>query len=135
MEMSLKQEDEKEINEFLPHHNLESVNQANLELQSGIHKLYETINHMDNRKRSVIKSYILAAEGMILFNNIAATISQYKYHITNEASQNPTELAVRLEYWFYHYKELWRTVSKESELYRLQNLIIWYADYLRNLLG
>jgi hypothetical protein len=132
MEMSPKQVDEKEINEFLPHHNLESVTKANQELQSGIYKLYELINYMDNRKRSVVKPYILAAEGMMLFNSIAATISQYKYHITNEASQNPSKLAVRLEYWFYHYKELWRTVSKESELYRLQNLIIWYADHLRS---
>ena len=36
-----------------------------------------------------------------------------------------------LEEWFYDYKALWRSVSRESELYRIQNVVYWYADFLR----
>ncbi len=33
--------------------------------------------------------------------------------------------------WLYHYKELYRSVSRESELGRIQEIIVWYGDYLR----
>lgn len=36
-----------------------------------------------------------------------------------------------LENWLYHYKEIYRSVSRESELSRIQEIIVWYADYLR----
>ncbi|MDO4322386.1 MAG: glycoside hydrolase family 20 zincin-like fold domain-containing protein [Lachnospiraceae bacterium] len=40
-------------------------------------------------------------------------------------------LAARLEEWFYQYKKIWRSVSRESELYRVQDVIFWCDDYLR----
>jgi hypothetical protein len=88
---------------------------------------------MDIRKRPLVKSYLVAGEGMKLFNLIGATISNYVYDTPNEEAKSPMKLAVDLEYWFYSYKEIWRQVSKESELYRLQNIVIWYADFLRDL--
>lgn len=42
-------------------------------------------------------------------------------------------LAGDLERWLHSYKELWRTVSKESELYRIAHVFCWYADLLRDL--
>ena len=39
--------------------------------------------------------------------------------------------AEELENWLYHYKEIYRSVSRESELSRIQEIIVWYADYLR----
>ena len=41
------------------------------------------------------------------------------------------EAAGKLELWFYDYKKLWRKNCRESELYRIQEVINWYADYLR----
>ncbi len=41
------------------------------------------------------------------------------------------QLATRLEEWFYQYKIVWRSISRESELYRIQNVIFWCADALR----
>ncbi|WP_455717359.1 hypothetical protein [Anaerosporobacter sp.] len=41
-------------------------------------------------------------------------------------------LSVRLEYWYHSYKELWRESCKESELYRIDEVIFWYADLLRS---
>lgn len=39
-----------------------------------------------------------------------------------------------LEYWLLDYKKLWRSVSKESELHRISDVIIWYADKMRTAL-
>ena len=41
-------------------------------------------------------------------------------------------LAEALEYWLHDYKELWRSTSRESELFRIQHVICAYADWLRN---
>ena len=40
-------------------------------------------------------------------------------------------LAAELEEWFLVYKEVWRSVSRESELYRIQDVVFGYADLLR----
>ena len=37
----------------------------------------------------------------------------------------------QLENWLYYYKQLWRTVSKQSELGRIAEVLGWWADYLR----
>ncbi len=42
------------------------------------------------------------------------------------------ELAADLENWLYRYKQQYRMVSKESELRRLEALVCWYGDYLRD---
>ena len=42
-------------------------------------------------------------------------------------------LAEDLEYWLYDYKNLWRSVSREAELYRIEHVICQYADWLRAL--
>lgn len=40
-------------------------------------------------------------------------------------------LAAELEEWFYDYKEEWRRVSRESELFWIGDVIYYYADSLR----
>ena len=40
-------------------------------------------------------------------------------------------MAEQLENWLYYYKQLWRTVSKQSELGRIAEVLGWWADYLR----
>ena len=45
--------------------------------------------------------------------------------------ENGRLLAARLEHWFYYYKQEWRITSRESELYRTQNVINELADRLR----
>ena len=42
-------------------------------------------------------------------------------------------LAEELEYWLYDYKKLWRSVSREAELHRIEHVICQYADWLRTL--
>lgn len=45
----------------------------------------------------------------------------------------PGETAAQLETWFMSYKDIWRKQGKEAELYRLQEVINWYGDLLREM--
>jgi hexosaminidase len=103
---------------------------ANEELGNLKRKLYEGLIFMKPEKRPLIKAYLVAVDGMMLFNNIGAAIAHAQSPTAGEANKG---LAAELEYWFHDYKEIWRTVSRESELYRLQEVIIWYADLLRSM--
>jgi hypothetical protein len=133
MEMGVRGNQIKEMGELFSDLDLSIAKKVNEELQVGLLKLYEVMKHMDIRRRALVKPYLVFAEGMKLFNSIGATISNLLYDIPNDEAKNPMKLAVDLEYWFYSYKDIWRQVSKESELFRLQNIVIWYADFLRDL--
>lgn len=132
MELSIQgaSEEEKELY-FKEVSNLSNVAENNMELEQLVNELYESISFMNIETRKGVKPYIVAAEGMILFNQIGAIIGKREYRINSSIEVKEKELAVILENWFYHYKQLWRLVSKESELYRIQAVINWYADYLR----
>lgn len=132
MEMNNSGKSEEKIKEYFLNIDLSAVNESNEILENKVQDLYKIINTMDTSTRHLVKPYLLAAKGISLMNTIAATIAKLVYKEDNIAV-NPGELAVELEYWFYQYKELWRSVSKESELYRIQNVIFWYADFLREL--
>lgn len=112
---------------------LSPASEANVVLMAKMQELYQLIASMDTSKRHLVKPYLVAAKGIHLWNRIGATIDQFVYGRENVAAEDPKKLAVDLEYWFYEYKEVWRTVSKESELFHVQNVINWYADYLREI--
>lgn len=84
--------------------------------------------------RSLLYAYLLAADGLKNLNRLlpvlrASLLSEGELPVKEEAFA----LASDLERWLYQYKNLWRTVSKESELYRISHVFCWYADYLRSL--
>ncbi len=133
MELDVKGAGDEEKKEYLTAQNFNQVKDANEAISLGIEQLYRLLSHLEYGKRSKVKPYIIAAEGMALFNTIGATICNKQYESTYASASDPKELAKQLEHWFYHYKELWRSVSRESELYRIQNVILWYADRLREI--
>ena len=132
-ELEHKSNSEENQKYYLLDQNLDAAKNSNEQLENIIASLYRKLPHLPEVSRSLIKPYILAAEGMLLFNRIGATIGLVRYHVKNEAAGQPLVLAGQLENWFHHYKEIWRTVSKESELCRLQDLILWYARELREM--
>ena len=72
----------------------------------------------------------MAVDGIILMQKIGIALWMQKHHNTSGQDINYDELAAQLEEWMYIYKKEWRKVSRESELYRIQNVVFWYADYL-----
>ncbi len=103
------------------------------ETQHLLAKLYHFLLTADSRTKEVINAYILMAEGQMLLGSLGITILQAKDRKAYEGAENPAALAIRLEKWLMKYKDLWRSVSKESELIRIVEIISWYADYLREL--
>ena len=91
-------------------------------------ELLSYISCMDGRKKDVIRPYLIALDGMLLLQEIAIFFVD-----RNESTgqENGRLLAGRLEHWFYYYKQEWRITSRESELYRTQNVINELADRLR----
>ncbi|WP_312493484.1 beta-N-acetylhexosaminidase [Anaerosporobacter sp.] len=97
--------------------------EANKKLTQLIAQLYAILSCMDSAKRPLVKAYVIAAEGISLWNEISLAIKD---------RDTSSDLSVRLEYWYHNYKELWRESCKESELYRIGEVIFWYADLLRS---
>ena len=133
MEMDVKGIEKEISSKLFKEFIFSNIANANKELASLTKDMYGLLSSMDSCKRNLVKPYLVACEGISLFNKMGATIQSLKYNMDNEAAQNPAGLAVDLEYWFREYKKVWHTTSKESELYRIQNVIFWYADLLRDL--
>lgn len=106
----------------------EKVAIANTHLDELIRKIYEIMSGAKREKRNLYGAYILAAEGIKLWNEIGGVVSGCDTTVRKDEANT---LAVRLEYWYHEYKKLWRSTSKEAELYRIGEVIFWYADYLR----
>lgn len=94
-------------------------------------ELKQCMASMAPADRAAVYPYLIAADGMKIFNSIGAVILEHIQGKTDSDKNN--RLAEKLETWYYHYRRLWQTVSKESELYRVSEVIFWYADYLRTL--
>ncbi len=91
-------------------------------------ELYEEMTCMEERGRKRVYAYLLAAEGIRLFNQIGKIVGGLE-----EGGQiDKNALASSLEHWYRRYRLLWYTVSRESELYRIGEVISWYGDYLRS---
>lgn len=95
-------------------------------------RIKQNLPAMDTEKRGAAGELIAAMDGMQIFNEIGAVLAVY--HSRKEIDvQKTAALASCLENWFYYYKKLWRSVSRESGLSQIQTVIDWYADLLRSL--
>lgn len=81
-----------------------------------------------------IQELVIATEGMGLFNKFFITVM--KYDLGKESSKliyEPNKLAEDIEVWFYDYSRIWRMRNKESELYRIREVIQYICKYLRGI--
>lgn len=95
-------------------------------------QLYALSASFAGETKELIKPYLVAAQAMLIFNEIGKVVYHEYCGMTFKHMPDTWELAERLEVWFYHYKECFRKISKESELYRMQEMICFYGDYLRD---
>lgn len=118
---------------FLKELDASAVPEYNAAIDGQLHILYTLLQTVSPSAKSVIQAYLIAGEGQKLLNLLLTVL---KHSLAGEPDQGaipPAQLAVKLENWFAIYKELWRTTSKESELYHIADIFFWYADYLRTL--
>lgn len=82
------------------------------------------------------KEFILSANGIALINDFFLTLLKEEFNKNEVATFNtPKNLARYLEEWLYDYSVKWRENNKESELYRIRDVIIYVCDYLRDIKG
>ena len=131
MEMVKLGHSEEEQRVYFGENKICEAREANNKLEKVRESFYKNISNLDREKRERVIPYLVAIEGIEIFNEIGMFIAKKKYQSYDNEIMDGYELAIRLETWFYDYKKLWRSVSRESELFRLQNLINEYANMLR----
>lgn len=99
-------------------------------LKRTLHELYRCIPEMDTQHRGMVEAWSIAAEAIRLWNRVGA----YASVLVQNEEERPADaaLAAELENWFYRYGQLWRRVSRQSELARIGDVVCWYADLLRS---
>ncbi|PLS25719.1 family 20 glycosylhydrolase [Bifidobacterium imperatoris] len=88
----------------------------------------------DTVRGSVLQPVLIAAEGQRLFNELGLRLALQEGVIAEaEATSDsmPLQVARGLEQWFETYAAVWRTVSAESELRRIADVVWYCADLLR----
>ncbi len=116
LERSMEQfwKDFEEVRQKLP-----LVSQRNEAIDSCQAQLGALMPRMMQKRR--LAPYFVMAQGQKLLNRFAAVIG----------GNEDQDLAAELECWFQDYKNLWCRSSRESELYRIGEVIFWMADYCR----
>lgn len=77
---------------------------------------------MDAAGRAALVCWLNAAE--------ASRLWDAAYHAVLSGRKD-TALAQQMERWLTRYETMWREVSKESELWRIRDVTLWYATQLR----
>lgn len=105
----------------------ERLTAANHRLEAQKKELALCVRSMDSYVRRKAEAYQIAADGISIFNQIGLAL------MGKMEKKEILELASWLETWYAQYKKLWRSVSREAELYRISHVMFWYADMLREL--
>ena len=77
---------------------------------------------MDEAGRGMIARWLNGAEAIRLWNHAAHAVAN---------GEKDAALATKLECWLRRYQAQWREVSRESEVWRIRDIAVWYANELR----
>lgn len=94
-------------------------------------KLYQNLLSVQVNYKDKVMAYLLMSEGQTLLERACQYIAKAFVEQKWDKPEESKALASSLEDWIMAYKKLWRSVSKESELHRIVDVVCWYADYLR----
>ncbi len=86
----------------------------------------------DKVKKSKYKFVILAAEAIALGDAYLAAVKKDRFGQCEEYIINPLKLAEKFEYWLDSYEKLWNNGYRESELWRIKQLVYSVCDDLRD---
>lgn len=85
-------------------------------------------------KKEDIEKFINSSNGIALINDFFLTLLKEDFtRSDSKPSNTPKELANKFEEWFCDYSNLWRENNKESELYRIREVIMYTCNYLREI--
>ena len=112
---------------------MDNIDQKDANLKEIARELYAQIEQMDSSKRALVMPQIVAVDAIRIFNQIGKFATADVLGCTYENMPDSWALAKELETWFYFYKRVYRSISEESELRYIQELVCWYGDYLRQI--
>ena len=112
---------------------MDNIDQKDANLKEIARELYAQIEQMDSSKRALVMPQIVAVDAIRIFNQIGKFATADVLGCTYERMPDSWALAKELETWFYFYKRVYRSISEESELRYIQELVCWYGDYLRQI--
>ena len=101
------------------------------EIRRAAGELCRILPEIDSSGRERAAAYLIGMRGIELLALTGSFVGEKEFGTKGAQEVSKGVLAQRLEEWFYDYKALWRGTSRESELYRIQNVVYWYADLLR----
>ena len=108
------------------------------QLKCAVTKCSEIINCLKQNdsgsyadRQEEMLEYYLAARGVALMQELTLIIKKREYDQDVHPLDTPYELASKLEYWLMDYCTEWRTVSRESELYRIKEFVWQICSILR----
>lgn len=127
--------DEETVTEALPAvvQGLKNVEEALRGLEEAADEIRRLMPGLPARTNTMLHACLVAVRGAELFQKIGAWVAAGLSRTRPENAADGQVLAAELEEWFLFYKEVWRSVSRESELYRIQEVVFWYADLLRGI--
>ena len=108
------------------------------QLKTAVSRCAEIINCLKQNdmgsyadRQEEMLEYYLAARGVALMQELTLVIKKREYGQDVHPLDTAYELASKLEYWLMDYCIEWRTVSRESELYRIKEFIWQICSILR----
>lgn len=105
----------------------EKLLRANEELAQLKREMALCTRRMDSSMRGKVQAYQTAADGILTWNRIGLAM------LGCFSAEEMKRAAAELENWFMHYKNLWRSVSRQSELDCIAHVVFWWADRVREL--
>ena len=105
---------------------MDNIDQKDANLKEIARELYAQIEQMDSSKRALVMSQIVAVDAIRIFNQIGKFATADVLGCTYESMPDSWALAKELE-------RVYRSISEESELRYIQELVCWYGDYLRQI--
>ena len=94
-------------------------------------RLCRMMPQLPAQTKEMLHACLVAIRGAELLQKIGVWIGAGEFGAEPVIAVDGKRLAAELEEWFLFYKEVWRSVSRESELYRIQDVVFGYADLLR----
>jgi hypothetical protein len=115
------------------------LNSGEVRIRSAYTRIRELQNEIAALNRGVfsdrkqdINEFQVSAEGLALSQALLLVIkSRFLGQKDTGMIFTPQELAQKLEYWFTDYKKVWRDRNRESELYRIKEVIMGICRLLR----
>lgn len=99
-------------------------------LRDAIRDGYAMLQTLPECSKKRFAAYLLAAQGQELLQTAWKRVNKKAEGGSDLETDADLALAEKLRLWYMDYQKLWRSVSKESELYRIGEVIFWYADRL-----